>query len=312
MGEQGSSTVSPTGYEIEIDLRALFESLWSAKWGILACGLGAALISVVYALSLPNKYEASMLLSPAQNSAGSVSSRLSGLATMAGVNIGGGRDEVNPTVVAVETLKSRRFLIDFIKRRNLAPEIAAATSYDREVGQWRFNNERYDQKSGRWLKQPPDDWELYSALSNSLQVGIKDTNGLVSLRLTSYSPEAAAKWLGWLVEDLNQHLMEKEALEAERSIAYLKTKLDETALTEMRQVFYQLIEQQTRTIMLAKAKPEYALSVIDPAMEPVSRSSPKRSLIVALGIMLGMMLAFGFVAARYCMRHLFNELNSAP
>ena len=89
--------------------------------------------------------------------------------------------------------------------------------------------------------------------------------------------------------------MEKEVVEAEKSIAYLQEKIRETALTEMRQVFYQLIEQQTRTIMLARSKPEYALATIDPPLKPVRKSAPQRALMVIMAGILGGIVMSAYV-----------------
>ena len=277
-------------YDDEIDLIELFNTLWQAKWSIVGGGLAAAVLVAVYSLFLPNEYQASALLSPAQENQSGRSSQLSGLAGLAGISLPGG-SKVDPTQVAVETLQSRKFLIDFIKRRNITPELVAATGYDREQNRWKYDGSRFDAQSREWLEgEAPDDWELYKTLRDMLTVNFDDRKGLVTVNLTSYSPAAAAEWLTLLIEDLNGHLMEKEVAEAERSIAYLQQKLQETALTEMRQVFYQLIEQQTRTIMLARAKPEYALSTIDPALEPRDKASPKRALMVVLAGMLGVMV----------------------
>ena len=289
--QPGSSVPEPyVDYEDEIDLLELLATLWEAKWMILGGGFAVALLAAVYSLFLPNEYQATGLLSPAQDGGSGRSSQLSGLAGLAGISLPGG-SKVDPTQVAVETLQSRKFLIDFIKRRNTTPELVAATGYDREQNRWKYDGSRFDLQTREWREgEAPDNWEIYKSLRDKLTVIFDDRKGLVTVSLTSYSPAAASEWLTLLIEDLNRHLMEKEVAEAERSIAYLQQKLQETALTEMRQVFYQLIEQQTRTIMLARAKPEYALSTIDPPLEPRDKASPKRALMVVLAGMLGVMV----------------------
>lgn len=294
----------PEFYDDEIDLVELLTTLWQAKWLILGGGLTAAILVAIYSLSLPNEYQASTLLSPAQEGASGPASQLSGLAGLAGISLPGG-SKVDPTRVAVETLQTRKFLIDFVKRRDIAPELMATTGYDREQNRWEYDSSRFNAQTREWLEdEAPDDWGMYKALANKLSVNLDDRKGLVTASLTSYSPAAASEWLTLLIEDLNRHLVEKDVAEAERSIAYLQQKLQETALTEMRQVFYQLIEQQTRTIMLARAKPEYALTTIDPALEPRDKSSPNRTLMVVLAGMLGGMV---MVMAAFILQWLKNR-----
>jgi hypothetical protein len=67
----------------------------------------------------------------------------------------------------------------------------------------------------------------------------------------------------------------------------------------MQTVFYQLIEEQTKTIMLAEVSKEYVLKTIDPANAPEEKAKPKRALIVVLGTMLGGILSVLFVLIRY-------------
>jgi LPS O-antigen subunit length determinant protein (WzzB/FepE family) len=50
---------------------------------------------------------------------------------------------------------------------------------------------------------------------------------------------------------------------------------------------YNLIETETKTLMLANARVEYAFTVVDPAVAPEIRTSPKRKLIVLSGGVLG-------------------------
>ncbi|MFT5604383.1 MAG: LPS O-antigen subunit length determinant protein (WzzB/FepE family) [Paracoccaceae bacterium] len=274
-------------YDDDIDLLELLYTLWEAKWKIIGGGLAAAILVAAYSLFLPNVYQASALLTPAQENASGSSSQLSGLAGLAGINLPG-RGSVDSTQVAIETLQSRKFLIDFIAREGIAPELAATTGYDLKKGRWLYDESRYNAQTREWLKgEAPNGWTLYSSLLGKLSVDYEQRKGLISVSLTSYSSATASDWLTSLIEGLNRHLMEKEVVEAERSIAYLQQKLQETALTEMRQVFYQLIEQQTRTIMLARSKPEYALATIDPALEPRDKFGPKRSLMVVAGGMAG-------------------------
>ena len=80
-------------YDDEIDLRELFGVLWAGKIKIIAITAVFAVASVIYALSVPNQYKATALLAPAQSSGGGLSGalgQLGGLASLAGVSIGGG------------------------------------------------------------------------------------------------------------------------------------------------------------------------------------------------------------------------------
>ena len=91
---------APDTHDDEIDLRQLFRVLWAGKWLIVGITFAAAVIAVVVALMLPNIYRAEALLAPNdQKGAGGLSAlaaQYGGLASLAGINLGGGTAELLP------------------------------------------------------------------------------------------------------------------------------------------------------------------------------------------------------------------------
>ena len=63
--------------------------------------------------------------------------------------------------------------------------------------------------------------------------------------------------------------------------------------------FFELIQSQTETIMLANASPEYLFKTVDPAVVPELKAKPKRALICVLGALLGGMLGVLIVLVRH-------------
>tara|TARA_R110000850_G_scaffold247927_1_gene372844 strand:- start:63 stop:500 length:438 start_codon:yes stop_codon:yes gene_type:complete len=121
---------------------------------------------------------------------------------------------------------------------------------------------------------------------------------MVNLNIKSQSPVVAHQWAEKLVQDINEHMRQQDVEDAEARIAYLEEKLSETNIAGMQQVFYQLIESETRTVMLANAQNEYIFKTVDPAVVPQEKSEPKRALIVVLAVVLGGMLGVFVVFVR--------------
>lgn len=284
----------------EIDLRELFATLWRGKWIILATTLLFAVGGVAYAFSQPNVYTASVLLAPAiDESGGRISGQLAGLASLAGVNLGG--EDFNKTVVAKEVLQSRAFLSDFIRRYSLASPLVAAEAWDAEREQWVIDTEIFNPNTGEWVSddngksKEPTDWDLVKKFKELLRVSDNRDTGMVTVSITSLSPMAAKEWMDLLIKDLNERMRVQDIAEAEASIRYVEGKLQETSIAGMQQIFYQLIESETRTIMLANAQREYVFKTIDPAVVPQEPSGPKRALICVIAVMLGGMLGVSIV-----------------
>ena len=91
--------------------------------------------------------------------------------------------------------------------------------------------------------------------------------------------------------------MRQDVAEAEQAIKYLQIQISSTSLADLQNVFFSLIEEQTKTVMLAKVSDEYLLKTLDPAVQPEQKFKPRRSLIVVLGIMLGGLLSIALVFA---------------
>ena len=293
----------------EIDLAELWHAIWSGKLLIIAISALFAISSVIYAINQPNIYRATTLLAPAseQGGAGGLSKmagQFGGLASLAGINLGGGGTD--KTGLALEILKSRLFLENFIAKHQLLVPLMAANNWDANSNTLAIDNEIYNSETNTWLREvkapkkpEPSPWEAFKAFQQVLSVSTDKESGMITLAIEYYSPEVATQWLVWLVDDINSTMREQDKLEAQNSIDYLSKKLQETQLADMQTVFYQLIEEQTKTIMLAEVSQEYVLKTIDPANAPEEKAKPKRALIVVLGTMLGGILSVLIVLIRY-------------
>lgn len=277
----------------EIDLVELFKVLWSAKFQIIGTSLLFGCIAAIYAFSLPNIYRAETLLAPAEaqsNGASALVSQFGGLASLAGVNLGGGGDNVTK---AIATLKSRQFIKYFIDKYDLKVPLMA-TQWDRELGRNMIDPEVYDESQGIWLSsdsdlqlEPPTDWEVYKEFKNILFVSEDKKNGLITIAIEWTDPQLAKEWVNLLAQEINFHFKKIDSDEAKRSIDFLKEQLEKTQLVDMQNAFYQLIEQQTKTVMLADVRSDYVFSVIDLAVVPEDKISPRRLLMFLLGLSIG-------------------------
>ena len=295
----------------EIDLKELFMVLWGGKWLISAVTGLAAAISVIVALSLPNIYTASALLAPAESSGGGLSGLMKqygGLASLAGVSLPGG-EEGSRAQLGMQLMKSRAFIGDFVERRDILPELMAVESWDAGSGDVIFDPEAYDSATKTWVRdvEPPKSptpsfQEAHKAFSAILGVSQDKQTGYVSVNIDHQSPVVAAQWVNWLVEDVNDAVKAQDVAEAEKSIEYLKQQVANTSLADLQAMFFELIQSQTETVMLAEVRPEYVFKTIDPAVVPEEKSKPSRALICVLGTLLGGMLGVVIVLIRHYAR----------
>lgn len=292
----------------EIDLAELCRALWAGKITIIIISMIFAVASVIFALSKPNIYKASAILAPAasENGAGglgALAGQFGGLASMAGINLGGGGDK---TALAIEIIKSRSFIENFIEKHDLLVPLMASKEWDMASDTLILDAELYDEINNKWVREvqapkkiKPSPWEAYQEFLDLLTISKDKTSSMVTIEIEFYAPEKAKQWLNWLILDINEFMREQDRIEAKASIAYLTKQLDNIKVATMETVFYQLIEEQTKNMMLTMVKKEYVLKTIDPAQVPDTKNKPKRALIVVLGTMLGGILSVLIVLIRY-------------
>jgi len=286
-------------YDDEIDLRELFGVLWAGKVKIIAITAMFVVASVIYALSVPNQYKATALLAPAQSDGGGLSGalgQLGGLASLAGVSLGGG--ESGEAQIAQEIMKSWSYIEGFIADNNIAVEVYAAEGWSKGSNTLEINNDAYDVGTSKWLLEDesgaiklPSSWQLFQAFSGMLSVSEDKKSGLVSVSIEYYSPQIAKQWVDMYVESINRFMQQRQIDKVTRNINYLQEQIEKTAIAEMQEVFYTIIEEQTKNKMLAEASPDYVFVAVGPSMVPELKSQPKRALICILGTLLGGMLS---------------------
>jgi uncharacterized protein involved in exopolysaccharide biosynthesis len=278
MSEQLSN--SPSRIEgDEIDLSDIWRVLVKYKRIILLSAFGAAIVAAGISLLLPNIYRAEVLLVPVQSDdpkSGGMAAALSGLgglASMAGIALGGG----GSTEENLAILKSREFLWKFVQEKKLMPVL--------------FEDE-WDESQKKWKeadpKEQPGQLDVYRLFNDAGMLGVstdKKTN-LVTVSIDWIDPEIAAAWVSQLVAQLNQYLRHEAIARSERNLKYLNEELAHTQLEEMRKTLFDLIGQEQKNAMMANAQREFAFRVIDPAVVPDKKIKPKRAIIVLLSAVL--------------------------
>jgi uncharacterized protein involved in exopolysaccharide biosynthesis len=256
--------------------------------------LTTMLITMISAISLafllPTTYRSEVVLSPSktlddQPRPGGALSALSALRVLPGSQTDGSAE-------ALAILESRRFSAQFIQKHNLlselVPERDARTAAE-------------DEKSATAL-------ELEDAVlrfdRDVRSVAVDDETGFIRLYVDWRSPVLAQRWANALVDDLNSEMRERAIVEARADLDYLQERLRESQLPEIRASLANLVQNRMERIMLAENRPNYAFKVIDPATRSKYRYQPRRTLLIAGGFVVGLILSLALVVIVTTLRHL--------
>ncbi|GAA5142155.1 Wzz/FepE/Etk N-terminal domain-containing protein [Thalassotalea piscium] len=295
----------------EISLAQVWAELFRRKILIIVSGFVCAAVAVAIALSLPNMYTAKVLTVPKtddQGALGGLASSLGGIAGMAGIKLGKSRGP-DKTLIAIEILKSQRFINQFVEKHNLVVPLMAAKASTPNTFELIYDEDIYNTVTKKWVREvkppktvEPTPREIYDRFLEVFEVNFDPKDGFVDLSIEFYSPDIAVEWVGLILEDINEEMRQDDISEAQASINYLNETLSKVNNTSIQASFYQLIEDQTNILMLANSRKEYIFKTISPAIVPEKKSKPNRILIVLAGGIIG-----GFLSVCWILIRFFNR-----
>ncbi len=198
-----------------------------------------------------------------------VAGGLGGLAALAGINLSGSsnRDEV------IAFLTSRRLTFSFLRSNAIVDKILAA------YGEGEENDDEDVQFA-----------EAYRIFDEEIRkVHVERDTGFVRVIIEWEDRSESALWANRLIDQLNRAMRERAISEATKSLEFLQHEYENTSIVSIRRSIADLIQTQINRIMLAKVREEYALKVLDPAVEPTYDDYiwPDRPLIVVIGFLMG-------------------------
>ena len=298
----------PNDFDDEIDLRELFYILLEGKWVIVSVTAFVSIIGVIYSLLLPNIYESKAILVPV-NSSSSISGAFGGyssLAGLAGINLPSSGDEGN-SVKATKKISSLSFFENNIMKNIYLPDLMAVKFWDSKTNIVAFDENIYDMNTNTWIRdysypqqQRPSAQESFKVFkSKHLTFSEDKKSGISTLSIKHQSPFIAKQWAELAVNEVNSFYRQKDKSESEKAVSYLNQQISMTALSEIKQVLAQLLQEETKKLALIEANQFYVFDYIDPPAVMEQKSEPKRALICILSALLGGILSVLLVLIRH-------------
>ncbi len=263
----------------------VWRAMIDQKLAVISTVALSLLLAGVYAFTATPVFRAKSTISHVADDAmtRSVSSALAqvgSLAPMLGLNLGASATTDRAEAIAI--LKSRAFTEKFIESEGLTPILFA---------------DRWDEQRSSWIldadEDPPSTADAYRLFDTSIRKISEDkATGLLTVSIEWTDAELASEWTNQLLTLVDDLLRDRAIDEAERSIDFLQSELEETSVVELQQAIYRLIEAQVQAKMLARVREYYGFRVIDPAVtaEPEEHVRPNRPLIMISALLMGAML----------------------
>ena len=227
----------------EIDLVAIALLLWARRWWLAAATLAGVAAAAYYAFTSPPTWRADVVTTQVHeqpmSGASSLANQLGGLVSLTGLGMAANPSERDYEAV----LQSRHLVQEFITRNGLLTQI------------WPDPRQR------------PTLWRAVQNFEKGV-VSIREDprRGITTLSVEWTDPATAATWANGLVALANEIIRTRALAEAQRNIAYLNAQAEHTTDVDLRRVIFNLIQSETKTVMLANGRPDYAFRIVDPAV----------------------------------------------
>ena len=240
-----------------------------------------------------------------QSSAGGNLGGLGGLASLAGVQLPSGGTTEFITFQAM--LKSQEVASRLFADENLIQRLFA--------GEWDESRKSFLQpittlgNVKRMLKPlltgegqsayiAPNAARLAKTLAEDLSVSEDQTSGMLKLSMESAKPKLASDLMLALIRETDGFLKERFVISGSDALRFYQQKISKARSREHREALAKLIATEEQKLMLATREGPFVVEIMMGPDQSLLPTSPKSSLVLALGLVLGLFLGAAVVLLR--------------
>jgi hypothetical protein len=294
----------------EIDIRELFLLFWNKKIDIIVITTIAAVISIVYSLTLTNIYTSQAILAPATNDKSLTTNfrGYSALAGFAGVSLPA--TDATKSEEAIQRVRSFEFFDNYFLPNVKYENVVAVKKWLPNKNAIVYDSSLFNADTGKWANEDPNSektipsrQDAFAIYKNMLKISEEKNNSFVILSINHSSPTIAKKWVDVIVKNINESMREIDIKNAQSSIKFLNESTKSMNIQSIKEVISSLLESQMQILMFASSSNDYVFKVIDSPIVPEKKSSPNRALICILGTILG-----GFLGLLYVLFQSYRKI----
>jgi uncharacterized protein involved in exopolysaccharide biosynthesis len=291
-----------------IDLRELFAALWDGKLLIFIVTCAFFLFSSAYLHVAQRSYTVSVTLRPTeeQSSGGGNLGGLGGLASLAGVQLPSGgatefitfqamlkSQEVASRLFADESLIQRLFAGEWDKgRKSFLQPIPSTLGNVKRLLKPLLTGE------GQGSYIAPNAARLADTIAGGLSVSEDKKSGMLQLSMETAKPKLASDLMLALIRETDEFLKERFVSSGSEALEFYQRKISKARSREHREALAKLIATEEQKLMLATREGPFVVEIMMGPDQSLRPTSPKSSLVLALGLVLGLFLGAAVVLLR--------------
>lgn len=237
---------TPDNQEQEIDLIELAQKIWAERKLVFkACGI-AAVIGIVVAFSIPKEYETKVTLAPETTGGKGISGSMGALASMAGINLGGGGNgedalspELYPNIVSSTPFLVELFnvnvvnkegninttLFDYMDNHQKSTWWSYILSAPFKALGWTMSLVRGEEKETGNNEVNPfnltkDQQRIAEEISKSITSSVDKKSGVITLAVTMQDPLISAALTDTVMKKLQNYIIDYRTNKARHDLAF--------------------------------------------------------------------------------------------
>lgn len=355
MTDKNTPSPQPNVNDDEIDLLALAKTLWLKRKTIVAIIGVFVVLGLAVALLSPKEFTANSVFVPQVSDQNRAGGSLGGLASLAGINLGGmgGGSEIPPSLYPkiVSSVNFRLAILDApLSVDGLDKPVTYRHYYDsiHDPGVLSYikkftvglpglllkslrgdSDEVVKDANDQLIRVSQEDFEHFKRMDAQISVTPNDKEGFVSLSFVLPEPIMAAQMARFAQDLLQEQVIAYKISNAQEQLKFTEERFEEkkkefeeiqsrlanfrdrnqniasaAVLNQQQRLeaeynfafsIYTELAKQLEQARIQVAKDTPVFSVIQPVTVPVEKSAPKRPLILVIFIILGGIMAIGYV-----------------
>ena len=285
----------------EINLRDLYKRAKNHFLKILLFTILGAIISVVYSLTIPEKYTSQAISVKAETSRPNAD--MGATSGLLNIFTSGPSSSANKTITI---LKSRYFFRNFYEDDKFLFELMTVKSYDIKQKKYKVNQAIYDETNSKWISKPSFE-SSYKVFREHFTVSVNQVSDEIYTSVKHVNPHVALNWNQSILSKINEISKNKFLKNSETALSYYKDLLATEQSLAVRSVLISSISSELQTIATSNSNEEFALEIIDPPYLPEKSSEPNNLIISILGTIIFFIISSAFFIYIDFRKTLFNS-----
>jgi uncharacterized protein involved in exopolysaccharide biosynthesis len=194
--------------------------------------------------------------------------------------------------------RSYAFASYFIEKNESVLKMIYPKGWDSEKAKWKDGFERDPRKTV----------EIFN--KDLAWISSDEKTGLLTVGFNSSDAAKAAEMANIVVDEFKRYQKNLVLKELESRRKYLETRLTTTSNLEFQRSIYRMLEAQMSAEALINVRENYPFEVIQPAITPLTKSSPQRLMYSILTIIIVLFLGISYVIGRELFTKFQKQLTS--